>query len=157
LARAYGRLIHDKDTKRIIKPLTTAFFILLISATGALAQVNQSNYRLQFAKGAQSAAQSRTIKKNDIHDIFFRARKGQRVSIKIVSTNGAAHFNFGAMHEFDVEPIQDNTTEYAGKLPFAGNGEYVIRIEADKATKYTLTVSIDFYKRMELVSGWPLH
>jgi hypothetical protein len=129
--------------KRIIKPfLSIAFFILLTCATAALAQVNQSNYRLQFAKGAKSASQSRSIKRNDVHDIFFRARKGQRVSIKIVSTNDAAHFNFGAMHEFDVEPIQDNTTEYAGKLPFAGIGEYVIRVEADKATKYTLSVSI---------------
>ena len=129
--------------KRIIKPfLSAAFFILFISATSALAQVNQSNYRLQFAKGAKSTVQSRSIKKNDIHDIFFRARKGQNVSIKIISTNGAAHFNFGAMHEFDVEPIQDNTTEYAGKLPFAGNGEYVIRVEADKSTRYTLKVSI---------------
>ena len=82
------------------------------------------------------------IKKDAIHDIFFRAKKGQRVTVKITSTNGEAHFNFGAMHEFDVEPIQDNTTEYSGRLPFAGNGEYVIRVEADKATKYTLTVSI---------------
>ena len=129
--------------KRIVKPfLGVAFFILLIFGTSALAQVNQSNYRLQFAKGAKSAVQSRSIKKNDVHDIFFRARKGQRVSIKIISTNNVAHFNLGAMHEFDVEPIQDNASEYAGKLPFAGNGEYVIRVEADKATKYTLTVSI---------------
>jgi len=130
--------------KRIIKPvLSAAFFILLFSATDAFAQeIKQSNYRVQFAKGAKSAAQSRLIKKNAIHDVFFRARKGQRVTIKIVSTNGAAHFNFGAMNEFDVEPIQNNTTEYTGKLPFAGNGEYVIRVEADKATKYTLTVSI---------------
>ena len=129
--------------KRIIKPfLRTAFFILLISVTSALAQVNQSNYRLQFAKGAKSAVQSRSIKKNDIHDIFFRAKKGQRVSIKIISIKDEAHFNFGAMHEFDVEPIQDNANEYVGKLPFAGNGEYVIRVEADKATKYTLKVSI---------------
>jgi hypothetical protein len=129
--------------KRIIKPfLSAAFFILLISATSAFAQVNQSNYRLRFAKGAKSAVQSRLIKKTDVHDIFFRAKEGQRISIKITSTNAAAHFNFGAMHEFDVEPIQDNANEYTGKLPFAGNGEYVIRVEAEQATKYTLTVSI---------------
>lgn len=129
--------------KQIIKPLlSAAFFILLISATSALAQVNQSNYRLQFTKGAKSAVQSRSIKKNDVHDIFFRAKKGQRIYIKITSTSGTAHFNFGAMNEFDVEPIRDDTTEYAGKLPFAGTGEYVIRVETDKPTKYTLTVSI---------------
>ena len=134
----------DKYMKKIIKPiLSAAFFVLLLSVADVFTQDNkQSNYRVKFAKGAGNAAQSRSIKKNEIHDIFFRARKGQRVSIKIVSTNGAAHFNFGAMHQFDVEPIQENTTGFAGKLPSAGNGEYVIRVEASRATKYTLTVSI---------------
>ena len=129
--------------KQIIKPIFLATFLwLLFSATNVSAQVNQSTYRLQFAKGKTSVTQSRLIKKNDIHDILFRAKKGQRVTIKISSANGEAHFNFGAMHEFDVEPIQDNTTEYSGRLPFAGKGEYVIRVETNKATKYTLTVSI---------------
>jgi hypothetical protein len=129
--------------KRIIKPIfLAAFSLLLFSATNAHAQVNQSNYRLRFAKGKTSVSQSRSIKKDDIHDIFFRAKKGQRVTIKISSPGGEARFNFGAMHEFDVEPIQDNTTEYGGRLPFSGKGEYVIRVETDKATKYTLTVSI---------------
>lgn len=129
--------------KQIIKPIFLAtLWLLLFSATRTPAQVNQSNYRLQFAKGKTSVAQSRSIKKYDIHDIFFRARKGQRVTVKIFSLNGGTHFNIGAMHEFDVEPIQDNTTEYSGRLPFAGKGEYVIRVETDKATKYTLTVSI---------------
>ncbi|HEX8370741.1 MAG TPA: hypothetical protein VF604_19505 [Pyrinomonadaceae bacterium] len=64
------------------------------------------------------------------------------MTVKISSANGEAHFNLGAMHEFDVEPIQDNTTEYSGRLPFAGKSEYVIRVETNKAIKYTLTVSI---------------
>jgi hypothetical protein len=69
--------------KRIIKPIfLAAFSLLLFSATNAHAQVNQSNYRLRFAKGKTSVSQSRSIKKD------------------------------------------------------------VIRVETDKATKYTLTVSI---------------
>jgi hypothetical protein len=129
--------------KQIIKPIFLATFLLLLfSAINASAQGNQSNYRLQFAKGKKSVSQSRSIKKDDIHDIFFRAKKGQRVTVKISSANGEAYFNLGAMHEFDVAPIQDNTTAYSGRLPFAGKGEYVIRVETNKATKYTITVSI---------------
>ena len=62
--------------KSVIKTVfAAAVLIMLFSVTDALAQVNQSNYRLQFAKGKKSAVQSRTIKQNAVHDIFFRAKK----------------------------------------------------------------------------------
>ena len=115
-------------------------FILLSAVVSEAAQVN--NFRLKFLKGKTSATQTRNIKAEGIHDIFFRARKGQRINITITSTNDEAHFNLGAMNEFDVSPIGDNTQSYSGRLPFAGTGEYVIRIESLEANRYTLTVSI---------------
>lgn len=115
-------------------------FTLLSVAIAEAAQVN--NFRLKFPKGKSSTAQTRSIKAGGIHDIFFRARKGQRVSVKITSADGAAQFNLGAMNEFDVDPIKDNTQSYTGKLPFAGTGEYVIRVESEQTTRYTLSVSI---------------
>lgn len=131
-----------RNIREIFKlTLTAAILFTILSVTVAeAAQVN--NFRLKFPKGKSSTAQTRSIKASGIHDIFFRARKGQRVNIKITSTDGAVQFNLGAMNEFDVNPIQDNTQNYTGKLPFAGTGEYVIRVESEQATRYTLNVSI---------------
>lgn len=131
-----------RNTRKIFKSTLTAtiLFVLLSVTVTEAAQVN--NFRLKFPKGKSSAAQTRNIKAGGMHDIFFRARKGQRVNIKITSTDGVAQFNLGAMNKFDVDPIQDNTQSYTGKLPFAGIGEYVIRVESEQATRYTLSVSI---------------
>ena len=46
------------------------------------------------------------------------------------------------MFELDVKQIQAKTTEFSGKLPESGTGEYVVRVESPKATTYTLTAAL---------------
>ena len=115
-------------------------FLFLMSMATVEAKETQ-NLELKFGPD-KTVTQTRAIKPNEIHDIFFRAKKNQQLSLKITSTGDTARFEVSAMFELDVNMFQKKTRQFSGKLPESGTGEYVIRVESPRATTYTLTATL---------------
>ena len=134
----------------------TKFFELLSAAVlgvtlvvaGATPAVAQSRQRISFAKGNDNAAVKGTIKGSEYRDYVLRARKGQDLSVSLI-TDGNAYFNIlppGSMGEaiYNGSTSGANTTV---KLP--QDGDYTIRVylmgaakSGKKSVPYTVSVAI---------------
>ena len=126
----------------ILSSLKCALLVFLVAPVLALAADKVTKNSDLIFKPGKTETQTRSIEQNEIHDIFFQAKKDQKLTIKISSTGGTARFELSAMFKLDTKQFQAKTTEFSGKLPESGTGEYVIRVESDKATSYTLTATL---------------
>jgi hypothetical protein len=104
---------------------------------------------LQFAKGASSASVKGTIAGRQTIDYRLRAKAGQTMTVKLVSSHAGLAFNVLPPGSQDVAiPEAIERQSWTGVLP--AEGEYTIRTylvrsaarRGEKAS-YTLTVSID--------------
>lgn len=104
---------------------------------------------IQFAKGASSATVKGTIKGDQTVDYTVRARAGQTMSVKLVTTRGANYFNVLPPGSDDVAIFVGSSggNEWSGALP--ADGEYKLRVylmrsaaRRNESASYALTVGV---------------
>lgn len=132
--------------------MKTKFFllvgILLICAAGAFAQGGKAEpNRVKFAKGKTSAVTTGTIKVSEEAEYIFAAGKGQKVTLKVVTTKpkGAlAKFKLrGESVDFSTE--YDTYKEYTFIAPETGDYFFAVMFDPAgnyRSAVYALTLSI---------------
>jgi hypothetical protein len=122
----------------------TLFLMLVVTET--LNAATQHGYRvtkrLAFKKGQVSTIVKGAIPNTlEGHEYIARARQGQTMLIKLVSTKKATGFSIWAPNG---DLISEETTarEWTGELPETGDYRIVINTETDGVARYTLTVQI---------------
>lgn len=106
--------------------------------------------RIEFKAGATSGSMKGTVKGYDRNDYVFRAKKGQKLSVKLKTSSNFAYFNIsdkadGFALEMDPRPL--DVTSWDATAPKDGDHfvrVYLVRAEArrDGKADYTLEVSI---------------
>ena len=96
--------------------------------TPALAQGGIPTQRVQFKDGESSAVVEGSITGYKIMDYVLKARKGQYISVSMVTDNGANYFNILAPGKNDEVIFNSSSSQnqYEGILP--KTGEYKVRI-----------------------------
>lgn len=123
--------------------LYAAAMVMLLSAANVPAQ-EQVIRRIRFPRGRTSATVKGSVRPEGKRYLyFFRARRGQRLTVRLTSADGNAVADIGAHNEFDVEMMQEGVTDWSGRLPFAGSGEYSIEVRSTGGkARYTLEFSV---------------
>jgi hypothetical protein len=100
--------------------------------------------RLRFARGETSKTVKGSVSpEGDRYLYFFRARKGQRLTVRLVSEDGNAVCDVMGHGQFDANPVVEETTDWTGRLPAADAGEYSIEVRSTGGlARYTLVVTI---------------
>lgn len=113
--------------KKLGLKISIAAMILTMAAADLTAQT-----RIRFARGRSSATVSGTLAAGATRGFVLRAAQGQNLTGTLSSTNGKADFTQGNLHD----------TQYSQTV--AENGDVYISIDnhGNRATKYTLTISI---------------
>ncbi len=100
--------------------------------------------RLRFARGETSKTVRGSVSpEGDRYLYFFRARKGQRLTVRLTSDGGNAVCDVMGHGQFDANPDVEGTTDWSGRLPHADAGEYSIEVRSNGGlARYTLEVTI---------------
>ena len=123
--------------------------VLAVGVACASAATPIETRPIQFAKGASSATVQGTIRGDQTIDYKLRARAGQTMSVKLVTSNGANYFNLLPPGSADVAIFVGSTSgnEWSGALP--SDGEYTVRVylmrsaaRRNESASYTLTVGV---------------
>ena len=121
---------------------TTLALALLLAAVPASAQ-EQVIKRLRFARGGNSVLKGQVSPEGDRYLYFFKARKGQRLTVRLVSEDGNAVADVMSHGQFDANPVVEETVDWTGRLPEADAGEYSIEVRSTGGlAKYVLEVVI---------------
>lgn len=106
--------------------------------------------RIEFKPGASSGSAKGTVKGYDRNDHVFRAKKGQKLSVKLKTSSTFAYFNVsdkadGFALEMDPRPLDVTTWDAAAPK----DGDYYVRVylvraeaRRDGKADYTLEVAI---------------
>jgi hypothetical protein len=118
--------------------------VLALGAVPAASAQEQVIKRLRFARGESSKTVKGSVSpEGDRYLYFFRARKGQRLTVRLASDDGNAVCDVMSHGQFDANPVVEATTEWAGRLPDADAGEYSIEVRSTGGlARYTLEVAI---------------
>ena len=74
---------------------------------------------------------------------FFKARKGQRLTVRLVSDDGNAVCDVMSHGQFDANPVVEETVDWTGRLPEADAGEYSVEVRSTGGlAKYVLEITI---------------
>ena len=92
--------------------------------------------RLRFARGRTTAVIKDTVRLCTMHEYYFRARAGQKMTAHLVTGNRTSMTLFTA----NGETVFDGTKDFEGELP--ENGQYSLQIGTDATAAYTLEVTI---------------
>ncbi|MFO1306258.1 MAG: hypothetical protein U1F54_21235 [Burkholderiales bacterium] len=123
--------------------------LLATGAPWAFAAATIESKPVQFAKGASSATVKGSIKGDKTIDYKLRARAGQTMAVKLVTSNGSNYFNVLRPGSKDVAIFTGSSdgNEWSGALP--ADGEYTIRVylmrnaaRRNETANYTLTVGV---------------
>jgi hypothetical protein len=126
--------------------LTTA---LLLLATPAFADDIRTE-RVQFHRGANSAAVEGSIKGYEGVDYVLGAKAGQSMNVSMATDNGANYFNIIAPGKADEAMFIGSTSgkQFEGVLP--ASGDYTVRVylmrsaaRRDEVANYRLEMIID--------------
>lgn len=115
---------------------------IALQAQGAAAPI-----RVLFAKGASSKAIKGTIKGDQSRVYVVNVRAGQKLSVKLATSNASSYFNItgpGAQQALFIGSTEGSS--YAGTVPSSGDYKidvYLMRNAArrNETANYTLTVS----------------
>lgn len=120
-----------------------ALALLLPAAVTASAQ-EQVIKRLRFARGSSSkVVKGRVSPDGDRYLYFFKARKGQRLTVRLVSDDGNAVCDVMSHGKFDANPVVENTADWTGRLPEADAGEYSVEVRSTGGlARYVLEIII---------------
>lgn len=128
---------------RFLRATTIALALLVLAAVHAPAQ-EQVIKRLRFARGSTSAVVKGQVRpEGNRYLYFFRARKGQRLTVRLVSDGGNAVCDVMSHGTFDANPVVEGAVDWTGRLPEADAGEYSIEVRSTGGlAKYVLEVTI---------------
>lgn len=91
--------------------------------------------QLRFGRGRTTTVVRDRIKLCTSHNYYFRARRGQRMSVHLVAGKKTSFAVYAP-----TDRISDGAWDWAGELP--EDGEYQISIGTDVTARYTLEVTI---------------
>jgi hypothetical protein len=115
----------------MLKRISFKFLILamigLMSVSDSMAQT-----RIRFARGRSSATLTGSLAPGATRSFILGARRGQNLSATLSCGNGKCDFTQGSLHD----------TQYSQSVD--ANGDVYISIDnhGNRATRYTMTVSI---------------
>lgn len=117
--------------------------LLLLAAIPASAQ-EQVIKRLRFTRGSSSkTVKGQVSPEGNRYLYFFKARKGQRLTVRLVSDDGNAVCDVMSHGQFDANPVVEETADWTGRLPEADAGEYSIEVRSTGGlAKYVLEITI---------------
>ncbi len=100
----------------------------LLAVTGPLLAQDIRTERVQFDRGATSAAVEASITGYETVDYVLGAKKGQYMNVSMATDNGANYFNILAPGETEVAMFSGSTgqNQYEGTLP--ASGDYKVRV-----------------------------
>lgn len=127
----------ELGVKRILRNIFGILICCLVAAGSGAGQ----DRKIRPIKGKKIIVNG-SVANERYRTYFFKAREGQRVSIKVTG-DAAAHFTLFAQHSFDAEPFGEETgmASWSGKLPRADAGEYAIRLGSYfKVARYRLEI-----------------
>lgn len=110
------------------------------SGAAAPAQCRQTDRiigkQLRFARGRTSAVIKSTVRLCTMHEYYFRARAGQKITAHLVTGNRTSMTLFTPTSE----TVFVGTKDFEGELP--ESGQYSLQIGTDVTAAYTLEVTI---------------
>ena len=117
--------------------------LVLLAAIPASAQ-EQVIKRLRFTRGSSSkTVKGQVSPEGNRYLYFFKARKGQRLTVRLVSDDGNAVCDVMSHGQFDANPVVEETVDWTGRLPEADAGEYSIEVRSTGGlAKYVLEITI---------------
>ncbi|HWS89288.1 MAG TPA: hypothetical protein VN282_20105 [Pyrinomonadaceae bacterium] len=92
--------------------------------------------QLRFARGRTTAVIKDTVRLCTMHEYYFRARAGQKMTAHLVTGSRTSMTLFTASGE----TVFDGTKDFEGELP--EGGQYSLQIGTDATAAYTLEVTI---------------
>ena len=130
-------------SSRSTRAAALALALLLVAAVPAAAQ-EQVIKRLRFARGSSSkVVKGQMSPEGDSYLYFFKARKGQRLTVRLVSDDGNAVCDVMSHGKFDANPVAENTVDWTGRLPEADAGEYSVEVRSTGGlARYVLEIII---------------
>ncbi len=128
---------------RSMRAATFALALLLVAADAAAAQ-EQVIRRLRFTRGGSSKVVKGQVREGGKRYLyFFKARAGQRLTLRLVSDEGNAVADVMSHGQFDANPVVENTADWTGRLPEADINEYSIEVRSTGGlARYVLEVII---------------
>jgi len=126
----------------ITRRVTAVIFICVLAFGSVSAQGVKKKVR--FAKGTSSITVREAVVRGDRDRYYVGAKAGQRMSVKITSTEKNAVFQIYFHGEEESLPgagEEDDATNWSGQLPI--DNEYVIVVGGTRGNAtYALTISI---------------
>lgn len=92
--------------------------------------------QLRFARGRTTAVLKDTVRLCTMHEYYFRARAGQKITAHLVTGDRTSMTLFTSSGE----TVFDGTKDFEGELP--EGGRYSLQIGTDVTAAYTLEVTI---------------
>ena len=128
---------------RSMRATALAVSLLLLAAVPASAQ-EQVIKRLRFTRGSSSkTVKGQVSPEGNRYLYFFKARKGQRLTVRLVSDDGNAVCDVMSHGQFDANPVVEETVDWTGRLPEADAGEYSVEVRSTGGlARYVLEVTI---------------
>lgn len=114
------------------------------TSAGAASAQEQVIKRLRFARGESSKTVKGSVSpEGDRYLYFFKARRGQRLTVRLVSDDGNAVCDVMSHGQFDANPVVEEATDWTGRLPAADAGEYSVEVRSTGGVaRYVLEVTI---------------
>ena len=128
---------------RSMRAAAVALALLIVAAVPASAQ-EQVIRRLRFTRGSNSKTVRGQVREGGKRYLyFFKARAGQRLTVRLVSDDGNAVADVMSHGQFDANPVVEGTTDWTGRLPEADAGEYSIEVRSTGGlARYVLEVTV---------------
>ena len=92
--------------------------------------------QLRFARGRTTAVIKDTVRLCTMHEYYFRARAGQKITAHLVTGERTSMTLFTESGE----TVFDGTKDFEGELP--EGGQFSLQIGTDATASYTLEVTI---------------
>ena len=136
---------------RVFGAAAFALMLLTLAAVPSRAQGQDEGQEqeqvikhLRFKRGSSSVTLNGRVRpEGNRYLYFFKARKGQRLTVRLVSDDNNAVCDLMWHGGFDANPIAEGVADWSGKLPPSDIGEYSIEVKSTGGlAKYVLEVSI---------------
>jgi hypothetical protein len=92
---------------------------------------------IRFPRGRTTAVLKNTIRACEIHEYYFRARAGQKITVHLAT---GAHTTMNLFTNTTSDVVFRSARDWEGELP--ETGAYYIQIETSATAAYTLEITI---------------
>lgn len=130
--------------KSSVRVLALCAALVALGAGPAASAQEQVIKRLRFTRGSSSQILKGQVRQGGNRYLyFFKARKGQRLTVRLVSDDGNAVCDVMSHGQFDANPVAEDAVDWTGRLPEADAGEYSVEVRSTGGlAKYVLEVTI---------------